>query len=134
MGEGFSLECKNCAHHDRFMLGVGMAYYSLENVMQCLPTARRKRVRQILDTREILRTDYYYELYACPKCCTLHERFFVSIADNDGVIYETSFRCGKCRELLAAVEFVGEKMDWSPYVCKSCGEHALVEGISLCWD
>ena len=104
MGEGLALECKNCGHLDNFMLGIGMAYYSLENVIQCLPPARRKRVMQILDTRDYVRTDYYHELYACPKCCTLHERFFVSITDNHGIIYETSFRCGKCHGKLNPIE------------------------------
>jgi hypothetical protein len=134
MGEGFSLMCTNCAHHDSFMLGVGMAYYSLENVIDCLHPAQRKRVGQIFDTRYNIQTDFYHNLYACPKCRTLHERFFVSIADNIEVIYETSFRCGKCQITLIPIEWGEGKMDWSPYVCKSCGEHALVESESLLWD
>jgi hypothetical protein len=45
MGEIMHLECGQCHQRQVFILGVGMVYRSLENVLDCVPISERRVVR-----------------------------------------------------------------------------------------
>ena len=130
MGSGVSVECTSCGAGESFMLGVGMMYHSLPNVISCVQGGARKKVEDILENHNVLDGDFEHRLYACPKCNTLHGRFYVHLEYDDGIVYETHFRCGKCRTpLVAANENVLES-----YACKECGKQSLVRGSEMLWD
>ena len=135
MGHGLSTRCKQCGREDTYMLGVGMAYYCLDNVLNCLPPRNREKVRKILAKCEMGRTEYEHRLYTCPACFTLHDKFFVRIEYDAGKVFETSFRCGRCRrQLRPANGNDSGKIYLGPFLCKSCGQRALEETIGLNWD
>jgi hypothetical protein len=91
----------------------------------------RKKIREIYATHKPDKIWYSHILYACPKCETLHKRFFVSMRKNRKTLYTSNFKCGTCRSRLVAFS----SDDTEKYRCGKCGEQALEcidEG--LVWD
>ena len=135
MGHGLSTRCKKCGREDTYMLGVGMAYSCLDNVLDCLPHRNREKVKKILAECKVGGTEYEHRLYTFPSCFTLHTKFFVRIEYDAGKVFETSFRCGRCRRLLRSANVNDSgKIDLGPFLCKSCGQRALEGGNYLLWD
>jgi hypothetical protein len=111
------------------MLGVGMSYSSLEEVMQFTRGNARDALREITTNHTINDADYEYVLFACPDCNTLHERFWVRVEYDGDKVFETSFRCGKCRKgLVRAVRPI------ETYNCCNCGRQELEESPGKLWD
>jgi hypothetical protein len=135
VGHGLSTHCKRCGRQDTYTIGIGMAYYSLENVLNCLSPRNREKVKKILAEYKVDATEYEHRLYSCPTCLTLHNRFFVRMEYDGGKIFETSYRCGKCRRQLFPVKDNKRgEIDFGSFLCKSCGQPALEGGLSIMWD
>jgi len=130
MGHGVCVECKNCGGGEEFIFGVGMAYHSLPNVISCVQGGARKKVEDIMQNHNVLDGEFEHRLYACPKCNTLHGRFYVRLEYDDGIVYEIPFRCGQCRTLLVDAN----EDDVESYTCKECGKQTLVRGAEMLWD
>ena len=130
MGYGMSVICRNCGNEETYLLGIGMRYFSLEAVLDTVvPRKRRDHIREILKTCELPITEYEHKLYTCPKCNTLHGRFYIDISDKGIPLYESQFRCGKCRTKLVDAEG-----DVIRYNCARCGEKSLQLGAEMMWD
>jgi len=130
MGSGFATLCTNCGFEEEFLLGIGMRYHSLINVISDVNGRVSKKVLDIMENQDVHDCQFEHRLYACPDCNTLHGRFYVHLEYDDGKVYEQAFRCGRCRTLLViADEFHLEK-----YACKSCGRQSLVQGDEVMWD
>jgi RNase P subunit RPR2 len=129
MGHGITIECESCDYQETFMIGVGMMYASLENVISQVSPARRKEVRDILQHHEVEGTSYEHKMFICPNCDTLGERFDFSIDFDDGQIYEPYFRCSECRTKLVPL-----KEPISSISCSKCGEITLVSHETIMWD
>lgn len=152
MGHGLILQCGSCGAEEGYTLGIGMMYRSLEAVLDIVvPRGKRKKIRALLDHDSMVETKYEHQLYACPRCETLHGRFFILIRHRPHMeflinqtemshyefleamkfktVYRSRFRCGPCRSGL-----VYAREGWNAYRCRSCGEKALVEMPGLCWD
>ncbi len=130
MGYGMSVICQNCGKEEIYMLGIGMFFSSLENALyMAAPRPKRKRIQEILSSCKLPISDYEYKLYTCPRCNTLYNRFYVNIYDNDISVYESKFKCGKCRKKL-----IEAKKGIHNYNCSFCGRNALKIKQELLWD
>lgn len=131
MGQGLTIKCKSCGTQENYFLGVGMMYFPLENVLDSvIPKRRREKVREVLRLAGEDSSEYSHELYACPKCETLHCRFYLKISKDEKILFETKFRCGKCRNALIAVS----NEDVSRYRCSDCGKKTISSFVGLMWD
>jgi len=129
MGYGIKIECASCDYEGTFMLGVGMMYSSLENVISQVSPHRREVVLDILKNHNVAGTRCEHKLYICPRCDTLGERFEYFIFYDDGQVYEPYFRCSECRRKLVPVE---EPI--SSLRCSKCGEVTLTSHETALWD
>ena len=152
MGHGLILKCDACGAEEGYTLGIGMMYSSLEAVLDIVvPRGKRRKIRALLDYDGLVKTKYEHQLYTCPRCETLHERFFILIrqqpllkhqkkgvemslsefmeASKFKTVYRSRFRCGTCRAGL-----VYAREGWNAYRCRNCGSKSLVEMPGLCWD
>ena len=130
MGQGIVVGCGNCGREVTYALGIGMAYSSLEAVIDAeVHWRQRAKIREILKTAEPDTEDYERRLYACPKCETLYSRFYISLRRNNARLYESMFRCPKCR-----VSLVPAEEDISLYRCQNCGKQTLECVGHLMWD
>lgn len=130
MGSGFIVCCKSCGECDDFTLGVGMLYYSIDNVLPLIKGRARKAISDINNILFIDSIDCDHKVYACPLCNTLNARFYARIEYGDNQIYETKFRCGKCRS-----DFVEMTHPIDYYNCKKCGQQSLEHsGEMMLWD
>ena len=129
MGHGITIECESCDYQETFMLGVGMMYWSLENVISQVSPARRKEVRDILQNHDVIGTSYEHKLFICLNCNTLGERFDYSINYDGGLIYEPYFRCSECRTKLVPLEEPINSLR-----CSKCGEATLTSNETVMWD
>lgn len=121
--------CRNCGEQFSFTLGVGMMYWSLDAVIPFTRGKARRTLQDIADHHQVVDANYSHRMLACPKCDTLHERFYVRVDYDVDKHYETVFRCGKCRTLL-----VEPAKPISGYRCSSCGSYSLDDGSMGCWD
>lgn len=131
MGQGITVKCRSCDAEENYMLGVGMLYFPLENVLDsAVPKRQREKVRRALKIAGQEGAEYSHKLFACPRCETLTTRFYIKIARGEEILFETKFRCGKCRQALVPVP----DDDVSHYLCPACGKRTLESYISLMWD
>jgi len=131
MGSGFTALCTNCDFGEQYLLGVGMQYHSLINVITSVQGGARKKVLNIMKNHHVFDCQYEHRLYACPKCNTLHGRFYVHLEYDDGKIYEPAFRCGQCRTLLT----FADEDHLEKYACKYCGKQSLIRDTEeMMWD
>lgn len=129
MGEGITIKCKQCDYQETYILGIGMMYSSLENVISLISPYRRETVLNILHTQYIHEVKYEYKLFICLKCNSIIGRFDYSIIYGDGQIYRPYFRCPECKtKLITVTEPI------SNIRCPSCGEKSLVENFEMLWD
>jgi len=129
MGYGITVECASCDYQETFMLGVGMMYGSLENVITQVSPARREEVIDILRNHAVEGTEYEHKLFICPNCNNLGERFDYSIFYDDGQLYEPYFRCSECRTKLVPLEESIKAIR-----CSRCGESTLASHETVMWD
>ena len=129
MGHGITVESKSCNYEDTFSLGIGMMYFSLENVISLVSPHRREKVLNLLKRQDSFAMDYDQKMFVCPSCNTLAERFDFSIAYGAGQIYKPYFRCPKCRKKLVSLEEAIESTS-----CPQCGEKTLISTESVLWD
>ena len=75
-------------------------YSSLEKIIRFTNGNIKIKLQDIVSNHSVTEADYEHRVLACPACNTLHERFYVRVAYDEDKIFETSFRCGKCRTRL----------------------------------
>jgi len=59
-------------------------------------------------------------LYFCEKCLTPHSRFWIRLEREDGEVFETVFKCPKCRSRM-----IQGDLNFSKYACSLCGRKTL---------
>lgn len=145
MGTEYSVLCKGCGYHQKFIIGIGMLYYP-ENLLDfdsefaLLPLLIRSkkvlnRVRELTYEENIKVVDGYgHKIYRCPKCGKFYNRFHLKLEYADGD-YEIKYKCTKCKKELELIsnDFEDEniierkEIDLSKYPCPECGKYELVE-------
>ena len=88
MGHGITVECKNCIYHETFMLGVGMRYGSLFNVLKLASDPRRDKVIELYKNHNIHKVNYGHELFVCRQGNRLAERFYFEITYDNEQVYK----------------------------------------------
>ena len=131
MGEGITVRCESCSYKREFYLGLGMMYSSLENVIDCVDHWRRAEVLKILQNYQVEKRSYEHKLYGCTNCAGLYARFYVKIDYDGGEVYETDFKCGKCKSGLVEVEDVNTVSDRP---CPRCNQKTLRVDENILWD
>lgn len=129
MGSSIDTVCKHCGEYESYILGVGIEYANLDAVIPITTGYVRRTLKEIIGNNAIVDADYEHVLYACEKCNTLHSRFWVRVEYDEDKVFETSFRCGKCRSGL-----VRAKQPIESYACKKCGRQELKEAPGILWD
>lgn len=126
MGGSIETYCRQCGESEEFTTGVGFMYSSLEEV---IPFTNGNKLQDIVSNHTVTNADYEHRVLACPNCNTLHERFYVRVIYDEGNVFETAFRCGKCRAGLVELDKPVEE-----YSCGKCGSRSLEEFPGMCWD
>jgi predicted nucleic-acid-binding Zn-ribbon protein len=152
MGTGVTISCKNCDYSDGFSVGIGMLYGSLRILLDfslkgSLNHIKRKELIDLLDNHNADEnncgdTNFGHEILRCDKCNNLVERFHVKMLYDGDKVYETIYKCPKCKNKLDVFNDYSLDFDTSesldlPIPCPKCGENELFfdtyAGI-VCWD
>ena len=129
MGSFISTQCHKCDDYEDFMIGVGMMYATLGDVLPCMKGKSKRVAKGIVTDVLPHEAEYEHQLLTCSKCDTLHSRFYLKVIYDEDKEYETIFRCGKCRTPLSKLT-----KPISEHSCKKCGSHPLEEGCAGIWD
>lgn len=115
MGRGYVLECAKC--------GMGIGTYYVGTGMMYVPSSIRSMLKSLIRSREIrshVETmldkgasfsdggSYGHDLYICPKCNKLYERFYFRL-ECGSEIYEPPYMCHKCKKPLLLARFRGRE-------------------------
>jgi hypothetical protein len=103
----------------------------------------KNKAFSLLEAGAIPSDDYGHELYICPKCRQLFNRFFFQIRTVDGK-YRPKYKCYHCRTLLKRVELeennktltvVFKNNKKALWICPQCGNTKLAFGdLMIHWD
>ncbi len=142
MGSAIEITCRNCDYSFEGDIGIGTRYSELQVVVPLLHHARIKIVDDILDNHDVEETDYGHKIYRCGKCFRFFERFHVRIEYDSGRVFETEFKCSKCRKVLDGMDVDADVFNpeneflkrLSGLSCPECGKTSLfIFSISM-WD
>jgi DNA-directed RNA polymerase subunit RPC12/RpoP len=133
MGNGITVSCQTCSYKKTFMLGVGMAYSSLENVLDCVINKTvRAHIFNLLKNHYVNQEEFYRALFRCKNCDSLYERFYVELHYDDGQIFKTEFYCSKCEKPLTKVKNEEKRIPLLP--CPNCRNKTLNVREDMLWD
>ena len=134
MGHGNSVICKDCNYEREFMLGVGMRYGTLSNIVEFMDKKSRDEVLKILQEDP----DPNYEthghcVYQCRECFSIQEKLHLLIYNKEGkIIYRSQSKCSKCkikrRRILEKNELLHQ------IICPKCKTKELTVSVDLLWD
>ena len=133
MGDSIRFSCNNCDYSAEFMLGVGMMYFSLENVLDSAVNSEMQRgiIRDILEHHKVDEVQYEHAVYRCSHCDALTEGFFVKILYDHISKYQITYHCPGCGRQMQHIK----RPQSIKGPCPSCHEKTLVVspgGIN--WD
>ena len=150
MGSCIMINCGQCGYEKSFILGIGFAYspYSVfydrpdepgieerKPLLASLVKSSKTR-KEALDLIAAggLPGEYGHEVYGCPHCRHLCERFYFRIETKEK-FFEPEYKCSKCKRTLLRLNFnsYGRRLQWP---CPSCGKKKLsiCENIITLWD
>ena len=129
MADPIRTRCRRCDKQTRLKLGAGMSYLPLEEVVHYTRGNTRRALQEIVANHRIVSAEHSHRLFACTRCDTLHQRFYVRVDYEGGKmfggeVFETTFRCGKCRAPLAEPD-----KPLKEYRCSQCGHYALDDRV-----
>lgn len=129
MGQGIFTECTTYHDEKNCLLGVGMMYSSLKNVIDKFHWINRKKINEFSRKGTVISESFEHRLYYCEKCMTPHSRFWIRLERKDGEVFETVFKCPKCRSRM-----IEGDLDFTKYVCSKCGQKTLSAMGEIFWD
>ena len=136
MGIGVAIHCSNCGYSDNFMLGVGMLWRSFDDVSCYLNNRDRQKILDILENHKAncpedeIYPDYENKLFRCDNCNCLLDAFYVKIMYDGKKLFETEFKCPKCKNKLKTINH--ERV--VKYPCPECGKTTLEIKDRILWD
>ena len=138
MGVSIDIHCKSCGYKKELMLGKGKHFSNpdiniLINIIESLKEA--EQLAYLRDNKKAALKGYpLYRLCECPKCSTLHSRFYYELILDNKDVFSKQYKCPDCQTTLVFIEN-NFKLDLSKYKCPNCGEHTLDNsGITTLWD
>ncbi len=129
MGQGIMVACSECYNEQGYTLGIGMMYSSLENVTSDIHWRTRNNIAEFSSAGNIISEEFEHKLFYCKKCLTSHSRFWIKIEKDCGAIFETEFKCSKCKS-----EMIEGDLNFTKYSCNSCGKKTLSISSEMDWD
>ena len=103
MGNGFAVSCSNCGYYKYLKVGVGIVFYTTEDIIDLIHPMRRPKLTKILKEYTVHKKSYEHRIYRCERCGHLRNPFWAKIVYGDGEVYETQFKCGKCQKSMTNV-------------------------------
>ena len=132
MGIQYTYDCKNCLQPGSLIIASGMSYYDYDNVKGDLHWQFRRQLEVFEKTNGETCKEYSYNLYTCTKCKTIHSRFWLKAISKNGEIFETIFKCPKCKKRLHNVP--EKNFNIINYACQKCGEFEIAISLEILWD
>ena len=129
MGQGVITKCSTCHTQNEYLFGVGVMYSSLKNVTSSLHWVNRRKIDEFSRNGKVVCEEFEHRLYYCEKCMTPHSRFWIRLKREDGEVFETVFKCPKCRS-----KMIPGDLDFTKYVCSLCGMKTLTVIGEMMWD
>ncbi|MFW2437795.1 MAG: hypothetical protein ACN4GR_00320 [Arenicellales bacterium] len=129
MGQGIITKCTTCHDEKEYLLGVGMMYSSLKNVTGGIHWINRRKIDEFSQNGTVISEQFEHRLYFCEKCLTPHSRFWIRLEREGGEVFETVFKCPKCRSRM-----IQGDLDFTKYVCSLCGMKTLSAIGKMMWD
>ena len=130
MGERFEINCSDCDYHKEVYFGVGKLYSSLQAILAIVHYRRRREIQRIIGNYEVRSSEYRHAAFGCSKCRTIYARLYIRILYGKNGVYETTFKCRRCRSVLD--ELLPE--DIPKRLCPVCGECSLSIEKTIKWD
>ncbi|MBI1321455.1 MAG: hypothetical protein GC168_21255 [Candidatus Hydrogenedens sp.] len=137
MGSQYDITCPECGYRQRLHLGVGMAYTSIEAVIDLVPHALREPVLQAIQQNPAGVGDFRHALYCCSDCQRRAGRFYFQVTDAGGRVIEPEYHCSRCRcTLTREAEADAPDLDDAPqdWPCPECGHQGLHSALTVLWD
>jgi len=137
MGSGYELSCRYCDYRQPITLGVGMAYGSIETLLDLAPRSRRAEVQQALVAHPDGCAEFRHALYRCTGCNCRDGRFYYKVDCGGGRTLEPDYHCRHCQApLLREPDTVDPNIPGTTdtWPCPSCGNTGLHAGLTLLWD
>lgn len=116
MGEAVNITCLDCDYEKDIILGVGMCYSSLMNIIRTVHWRTKLKIDEFQSLGDVVSEEFEHRLFSCGNCHQVHSRFWIKLERSDGAIFETEFKCPKCRRPMEE-----SKMNIEEYTCESCG-------------
>ena len=137
MGFGLVTKCSACHDEREFFLYVGMCTPSIGHIIDNSHYRTREKIFDFLDKGEERSYNFSNKIFVCARCQVPHSRFWAKIEREDGKVFETEFKCPKCRSVMVAIndEDTDELIDEiTKYRCRKCGEKSLMYIGDILWD
>ena len=134
MGHGNFVNCEDCGYEREFMLGSGMMYFDLNQIIQFLDKKSHEEVSKILEKspNPHYKSDGHC-VYQCRQCFSLREKLHLLISDeNKKIIYRTFSNCSKCKIKRKRVQEKDGLLH--QMICPKCKTKELFVNGGLCWD
>ena len=134
MGHGNFVLCESCGYDREFMLGSGMMYFDLNQIIQFLDKKSYEEVSRILEKNP---NPYYKSaghcVYQCRQCFSVREKLHLLISDkNKKIIYRTFSNCSKCKIKRKRVQEKDGLLH--QIICPKCKTKELLVNGGMCWD
>ena len=134
MGHGNFVLCESCGYEREFMLGSGMMYFDLNQIIQSLDKKSYEEVSKILEKN----SNPHYKsdghcVYQCRQCFSVREKLHLLISDeNKKIIYKTFSNCSKCKIKRKRVQEKDGLLH--QMICPKCKTKELSVNGGMCWD
>lgn len=128
MGTIYTAECNECNRIYNFDVGIGDVYEqetlininSDFNLISLFKEKNRKNdLINILENKKYeLLNDYGHKILICDTCKNLYSRFTFNLVDNENDVFQTKYRCHKCRKKLRALK--SDEILNNTFECPNC--------------
>jgi len=156
MGYMITAKCNNCKTSKDLLLGIGMLYdtdsiYFRNNGSMLYEIVEDDRIvdeaMTLLNTEKGVPGEYNTDVYICPECKDIEQKFYFQIAENESngdnnILYEPNYSCVKCKVPLKHIHFNwGEeapdlegKLKLEGWLCNECGSSDMSCEETGLWD
>ena len=138
MGHGVNICCEACGASEELFLGVGMLFGDPFGIVQRMADKRRRdRILGKLQSNQPASLSAENNLYMCEACGKPTSRTTITVTRDNELVYESQFRCGKCRKKLTCVESEAEQKIIEAILkgpCWECSEKDLAQCAEILWD
>ena len=129
MGLGIVINCEQCGYEKSFTLGIGFSYYPqavfYDKVDESGRAVGKPMLASLVKDSKIRKEaldliaaggtpgEYGHEMYGCPHCNHLCERFYFRIKAEEK-FFEPEYKCSKCKRIMLrlSIDPDGRRLRW----------------------